>query len=131
MKNIQAVVPTTPTVIVPEEFSRLYRMGFVDAKGRPELLGLESIASACSGCLYDDLSADGAMELYTAMLQKLIPAQPREAYAILCAVYATASEPTPKPVRLLAQNEDCLLYYIFAFLENWRVYLKDDGMLEE
>lgn len=122
---------TIKTAVPSEQYTRLYRMGLVAQTGSPELLGLETLASICSGCLYDDLGADAATNLYREALASLTPTKPQFVYKILMRAYSSLSEPVPKPVELLAKDENCLLYYIFAFLENWRVYLKDDGMLED
>lgn len=109
---------------------RLYRMGLVDLQGAPELLGLEMLASTTSGCLYDDLERSAALALYFNALVNLIPNHPEKVYSELAKAYSNAGEPVPKPVQLLAKDECCLLYFLFAYFENWREYLYEDGLLE-
>lgn len=109
---------------------RLYRMGLIDLYGSPELLGLEMLASTMSGCLYDDMGRDPALTLYVNALDNLISNLPERVYAQLTQAYSNAGESVPKPVQLLVKDESCLLYFLFSFLENWREYLCEDGLLE-
>lgn len=122
--------------IPSEQHTRLYHMGLVDNTGAPELLGLEGLASVCSGCLYDDMKAfhsatQHAINLYREALPDIVENKASELYQVLRREYAAIGEGMPKPVKLLASDENCLLYYLFSFFENWREYLKDDRLLEE
>ncbi len=116
---------------VPDaQFLRLYRMGLADIDGCPEVMGLEMLASVTSGCLYDDLGKRQALSLYAEAIQSLFPCQLSQIYARLLKTYSEAGEPVPKPIQLLAKDDDCLTYFLFAFFEDWREYLSADGLLE-
>lgn len=130
MKQPKALATEKNAFLTPLKVTRLYRMGLVDARGCPELLGLETLASVCSGCLYDDLNTEIATQLYNEALFALSPAKPQLIYQILVRAYTSIGATVPKPVQLLSDDENCLLYYTFSFLENWRDYLKADGILE-
>ena len=116
--------------------SRLYRMGLVNAGGEPELLGIETLASVCSGCLYDDMAAFykstiNALHLYREMLPMVLTSEPQPIFDLMVREYAAIGEAVPKPLKELSCEQNCLLSYVFSFLENWRTYLVDDNILEE
>ena len=112
------------------QFFRLYRMGLTDLDGCPEVMGLEMLASVTSGCLYDDLAKPAALKLYNEAIANPFPCRLPQIHTRLLKAYEEAGEPVPKPIQLLAKDDDCLTYFLFAFFEDWREYLSADGLLE-
>ena len=130
MNNINRIINNKTNTQTNGQSTRLYRMGLVDVDNKPELLGLETLASICSGCLYDDLTQDSALKFYCESIKKFSPSSPNAVFEMLSQTYASINELIPKPIQLLACSKDCLPYFIFSFLENWRLYLVDNGLLE-
>lgn len=124
------------TTLTPEQITRLYRMGLTDHSGSPETLGIEVLASVVSGCLYSDITArDGFEEHAVSFYASLLPlimgeGAPLEYLKLIEMEYAAIAEPFPKPMRLLAEDPECLRCFLIAFLENWSLYLREDDLLE-